>query len=65
MTCEPLILQRTHDLSRLGLSAEAIYMAYNVTSHIETQALEARVRCGIAVVMTAPGLHAAHGAHHK
>lgn len=42
MTYEPLRLQRAHNLSGLGLSAQVIHRARNVATHAETQAIEAR-----------------------
>lgn len=53
MTYEPLDLRCTHDLLRLGLSVQAIYMAYNTMSHAETQAMKTRGWHGIEAVMMA------------
>lgn len=65
MTYEPLELRHTHDLLRLGLSAQTIYRAHNTTSHAETQATKARGRRGAKAVMMVSGLCVANAVRHN
>jgi hypothetical protein len=65
MTDEPLGLRPTHDLSRLGLSALAVYRTRNTMGHTKTHATKARGRRGTETVMMMSGLFAAHAASHK
>jgi hypothetical protein len=60
MTYGHLVLQPTHGLSNLDLSALAVYRTRNTTRHAETQAMEARGRRGIETVMMVSELFAAN-----
>jgi hypothetical protein len=59
------MLQCTQDLSSLGLSAKVVHRALNATSHVETQATEAKGRRTLEVEMMVPTPCIAHAAHNN
>jgi hypothetical protein len=65
MTYVSLGLRCTHNLLNLDLSTPTINRTRNTMSHAETQATEAKGRCGVEVVMMALDLHTTCTAYHK